>query len=349
MKKYNFIFVLLLSLSFFSCNSKEKTVTSNDAKVVTINEVFQTPRDESDNVDSPAFWSSNDTSWIISTAKDSDLLIINNATTGEELFRFGKTGTNPGEFKRPNGISVCKNYLFVVERDNHRVQVLTLPNFTHVGFFAESDLKKPYGIFTEKLENFYNIYITDNYEYENDEQLNNRIAVYSLKLSNGFTSKLLFKFGESSGNGRLPVVESIFGDRMNDNLLIARENEEEGKKGVPSVKVYSMDGKFKKSIGNNIFKAEVEGIALYKTDSLNGYWFVTDQSMDKNIFHIFDRLTLKHIGAFSGKNTLNTDGIWITQVKYENFPKGAFFAIHNDGNVSAFNLSEIADSLKLKL
>ncbi|KAB2837362.1 MAG: hypothetical protein F9K45_12900 [Melioribacteraceae bacterium] len=71
--------------------------------------------------------------------------------------------------------------------------------------------------------------------------------------------------------------------------------------------------------------------------------------MTENRFLIFDRITLNYIGAFKGVNTLNTDGIWLAQKPFGKFSRGAFYAVHNDGNVSAFDFGEIADSLKLNL
>lgn len=340
---------MLFSLTFFSCKESKQIHLTENYKLAKINEVFQSPRDESDNVDSPTFWHRNDTNWVISTAKSSDILIINDAITGEEIFRFGTTGVGKGQLKRPNGISVYNNFLFVVERDNKRVQVFRLPKFENVGFIGENKLLNPYGLFIAPSTDSCKLYITDDYKDINDNippdsLLDKRIVVYSFSLKKGLQSRFLYKFGEISGKGRLQIVESIFGDKTHDNLFIAEE-----KRNRTSIKLYTMEGKFKKSLGDDIFESQVEGIALYNSDSINGYWFVADQSMKKNIFHIFDRATLKYLGGFIGNKTLNTDGIWITQHSYGNFKKGAFFAINNDRNVSGFDLAEIADSLNLKL
>ena len=65
-------------------------------------------------------------------------------------------------------------------------------------------------------------------------------------------------------------------------------------------------------------------------------------------FHVFDRTSLAHLGSFRGNTTLNTDGIALTQRSYGDFPSGAFFAVHDDGNVAAFSWAAIADALKLR-
>ena len=125
--------------------------------------------------------------------------------------------------------------------------------------------------------------------------------------------------------------------------MVAEEDETQS-----SVKIYDSEGNFKDMVlGLGLFKYQVEGIALYKKENGEGFWIVTDQSHQKNRFMIFDRKTFDYKGAFIGENTLNTDGIWLTQKSFGKFEKGAFFAIHDDGNISAFDLSQILKDLKI--
>lgn len=333
-----FLFIIFLFVAL-SC--------SKNTNIVYIDELYQTSRDEGDNIDSPTFWSGNDTlNFLISTAKETDKLFIHNAIDGKLINTVGSTGNSKLQFERPNGIFAIDTLLFVVERDNKRVQVLSLPSFNFLTFIGDG-LVKPYGIFVYKpSDNNYRIYVTDNYELNDtippDKMLDKRVHIYEMKISNSTNVQLIRKFGNTSGNGRLKVVESIFGDPNNDNLFIAEEYEPE-----TSVKVYDMNGKYKNiQFGLDIFKYQVEGIMLHKFVNGDGFWIVTDQSMENNIFHLFDRKSFKHIGAFSGKNTLNTDGIWLADKKIGNFNTGLFFAVHNDGNVSAFDFEKILDIIK---
>lgn len=335
MKKYAIYIITGLLLA--SCS-----VTKNDI-VFILKEKYQTVRNEKDNVDSPAFWKGeNGEAWLISTAKSNDLLIVDDATSGKNIKRFGSIGTELGKFKRPNGIAVVDNLLFVVERDNHRVQVLKLPNLQSVGTFGDSLLLKPYGIFISKEENSYNVYITDNYEFEKDiipadSLLGKRVQKYFVNyINNKLEVKFLRFIGETKGNGVLRVVESIFGDSQKNILLIAEEDTSRSE-----IKIYDLLGKYQdRSFGKGVFKGQIEGIALYEEND-TGFWIITDQSHNENIFHVFDRETFSHLGAFKGTATTNTDGIWLTKQSFENFVEGAFFAVHNDGNVSAFDLAEI--------
>jgi len=71
--------------------------------------------------------------------------------------------------------------------------------------------------------------------------------------------------------------------------------------------------------------------------------------MRENWFHVFDRATLSFLGAFRGQYALNTDGVWFTPDPVSHrFPEGVFYAVHNDGNVVAFDWSETKKVLALE-
>jgi len=345
--KLHILILAVLGLVFLSC---QKKMEIQNLTICTIPEAFQTERIEADNIDSPAIWQDSTHNWLISTAKKTDVLVVNDAATGKFLQRIGTTGTAPGCFKRPNGIFVIDHLALVVERDNHRVQVLTLPEFRSLGFIGDSLLVRPYGLFVHFADSAYSLYVTDCYETASEEipadaELGRRVQHYRFTVSPETLSwHLVRTFGDTTGDGVLRVVESIYGDPVFDNLLVAEEN-------PPGsvVKVYDFAGNFKgKILGAGIMQTQAEGIALYQIADSSGYWILTDQSENPNRFHVFDRRELTYLASFTGPQTTNTDGIWLTQTPSEKFPTGAFYAVHNDGNVSAFDWRAIADSLKLK-
>jgi 3-phytase len=318
-----------------------------------LQEAWQTERDTLDNIDSPAVWHGPDGQhWILSTAKTTDVLVVNDAATGKELRRVGGAGTGPGKLERPNGIFVIDDLAMVVERDNHRVQVFRLPDFASVGVFGGELLKKPYGIaaYPAGEAGSYVVYVTDNYEMPNesvppDSLLGERVRQFRVTVAAaGVQAEPTAVFGETSGPGVLKVVESIAADVPNNRLLIAEELET-----ASHIKVYTLDGKFTgQIIDSGLFPHQAEGIILYACGDSAGYWLATDQGMTANTFHVFDRQTLAHLGSFQGESTLNTDGIALTQRGFGGFPSGAFYAVHNDGNVAAFSWDAIADSLGLR-
>lgn len=321
---------------------------------VTLKEAFFTERDETNNVDSLAAWHGpNDEHWLIVTAKEGHALLIYDALDGSFIKRVGEQGTKLGQFNRPNGVSVIGDKVFVVERDNQRVQVLTLPDFFQLGSFGMEKLVHPYGLYIlAENEHEMTVYVTDNYETEMEEkppvaELNRRVHVYDVTTieADSVEAEWIRAFGETSGDGVLNIVESIYGDPTQGHLMVG--DEEISLEGQ-SIKVYSTEGRFTgKVIGKEQFINQPEGIALWETGVTTGYWFFTDQGKRLNLFHVFDRTTFEYLGTFQGELTMNTDGVWLDPTPSERFPRGAFYAIHNDGNATAFSLAEVADALKL--
>ena len=76
---------------------------------------------------------------------------------------------------------------------------------------------------------------------------------------------------------------------------------------------------------------------------------VTDQGHQSNVFYVLDRDSFSLLGSFTGSHTVNTDGIALSNSPFGSFSSGAFFAVHDDGGVSAFSWQTIADSLGLAL
>ena len=328
-----------------------------ESDVALVEEVFFTSRRHVENIDSTTVWHGPDGErWLISSGKASHSLLVEDALNGGFIRRVGGLGQQLGQFNRPNGVWVANDYLFVVERDNRRVQVLSLPTFTAVGSLGETELTNPYGIYVRSLgKSEYSVYVTDNYETSDEEiptdlELGNRIVHYSVELeglSDGTMDfDLVGRFGETRGEGALRIVESIYGDPENERLLIAEEDNEHATSGF---KVYGFDERFKETIlARGSIKGQSEGIALVRRESGEGYWILTDQGMIENRFHVFDRRSLDYKGAFEGRYTLNTDGVWFDGTVSDRYPEGVFYAVHNDGNVGAFDWVEIKAALGIR-
>jgi len=325
--------------------------------IATVAEAFLTPMTPADNIDSPASWTAPDgTQWLIATAKTTHKLVVYDGQTGAHLRDVGSQGTAPGQFDRPNGIAVIDDLVLVVERDNHRVQVLHLPDFAPLGVFAAADLRKPYGLWVNKQREGYDVYVTDSYDAGEDAQgndvlpalaeLDKRVRRYALTLKgSALDATLVGSIGDTSEAGALRVVESIWGDPANDRLLIAEEDETY----ASEIKVYTLEGRFTgTTFGRDAFKAQAEGVML-KTCGKDGWWITTEQGKQRSVFHLFDRHTLKHVGAFQGNTVANTDGIWLDQGASARFPHGVLYAVHDDQGVVAFDWANVARQLSLPL
>jgi 3-phytase len=324
---------------------------------VIIEEVFFTSRHYHENVDSTAAWLGPDgQALLFSTCKGTHNLRVEKASNGALIKRFGGLGGEHGQFNRPNGIAVIDDLLLVVERDNQRVQVLSLPSMRTLATFGEAELLKPYGLYVQRQSpGEYTVYVTDDFELPEEpaaraDAFARRVKVYTLEVEGNAPQtaegEFEFAFGAGEGQGRLRVVESVYGDPRYNRLLVADE-ETEG--GDQSVRVYTLDGEFTgKLLGKGLFRNQPEGIALYACADGSGCWILTDQGKSENFFHLFDRESLEHLGTFTGPDTLNTDGIWLEARPIgTRYPRGLLFAVHNDGNVAAFDWAEVLDTFGL--
>ncbi len=360
LKKTGCLFILSCML-FSACNDKTSKVDKHNQnnksksilpEVAVIKESFTTPRDESDNVDSPALWHGGEgQNWLLATAKEGNAIIVYDAANGEKIGRFGSIGTGLGELSRPNGIAVIDDYAVVIERDNHRVQVFILPEFKPLGVFGESVLRSPYGITIDRFEGKYHLYVTDNYETPEEEtppadSLDRRVHHFAFTVEdNRVAAEHIKAFGDTSGEGVLYKVESILADRIYNRLLIADEHEDHR-----DIKIYDTDGRFTgQIIPHNYFFYEPEGIVVWECEAdSSGYYLIVDQGKINNTFQVFDRKTLEYIGGFSGEITRNTDGTAITQKAFGDFRYGAFYPVHNDGSLTAIWWQDIAGTLGLR-
>jgi 3-phytase len=327
-----------------------------DIPHVVVKEAWVSVAAPEDNVDSPASWLQDGRLMVAATAKSTDQLIIYDGDTGQRLRTVGSSGTRPGQLNRPNGIAtVDDQYVFVVERDNHRVQMLALPDFKPLLAFGDAELLQPYGLWVRRHGQGYQVIVSDNYtlgENANGEEiipplaeLDRRLRRYQVRREGGrWTAGAAGHFGDTSEAGAIRVAESVFGDAANNRLLIAEEHIPTGTR----LREYTLDGRYAgRDVGAANYKAQAEGIALMRCRDGSGWWLASDQFDDRTVFHLFDRRTLEHAGSFVGNVTGLTDGVWLDERGDARFPQGVFYASHLDVAVSAFDWRDIAAALKL--
>lgn len=324
---------------------------------VVVAEAWVSENTPEDNVDSPASWRDKDGKLkVAATAKSTDQLIVYDGDSGKRLRTVGGSGAGLGQLNRPNGISIVDDkFAFVVERDNHRVQMFALPDFTPLLVFADADLVQPYGLWVRRLDESYEVIVSDNYTLGEDAngddiipplaQLDRRFRRYRVDQAGGkWTAKAAGHFGDTSTAGAIRVTESVFGDEANKRLLIAEEDVATGTR----LREYALDGKYAgRDVGAANYRAQAEGIALMRCTGGSGWWVASDQFDDRTVFHLFDRRTLEHAGSFVGNVTGLTDGVWLDERGDARFPQGVLYASHLDVAVSAFDWRDIAAALKL--
>ena len=147
MHRYALFVLLIICMGCADIENEPAHADAGEAMPAVIQEVYFTPRDTTDNVDSPAVWHGDaGENWLIATAKETDMLLVFDAATGELIRRVGGSGKQAGALDRPNGVAVIDSFAIIVERDNARVQVFSLPNFNALGLIGEGQLIRPYGI-----------------------------------------------------------------------------------------------------------------------------------------------------------------------------------------------------------
>lgn len=314
-----------------------------------------------DDLDSLATWTTEDGRiWLIASAKSGHRLVVFDADSGERMRTVGSEGGGPGQFRRPNGVAVHGDHLFVVERDNRRVQVLSLPGFEAIGTFGSKELRSPYGLWlTETEPGELEVYITDSFMYGKkfDEvpafaELDQRVRRYRVQFDQAgrLVTHYAGSFGDTSEASALRMVESIAGDPANDRLLIADESTaHNGSRHESTLREYTFSGRYTgRSLPQDSFGAEAEGVALWSCPDGAGYWIAVDQLAPLTVFHLFDRVMLTPRGSFRGTLTARTDGVALHAAATPSFPGGALFAVHDDKAVTAFDLRDVARMLGLQ-
>jgi len=353
---------LLVSALLSACASapprapEPRRVVAPPAGTLTLPERFVSAPSAQDELDSLATWPAADGStWLIASAKSTHRLAVYDADSGKRLRESGGKGEALGQFNRPNGLAVFGDYLFVAERDNHRVQVLRLPEFAPLGSFGEAQLRSPYGLWlNETAPGELEVYVTDNFMYgarfdqvPTLNELDERVRRYRLRFDEAdrISSEYLGAFGDTSDAAALRIVESIAGDAAGDRLLIADEDLSR----ASTLREYTLAGRYTgRAAPAGSFQAQAEGVALWSCARGAGYWIAVDQLDPQTVFHVFERDSLRRVGSFRGEATAHTDGIAVHAAATRAFPYGALYAVDDDRAVTAFDLGDVARALHLQ-
>ncbi len=327
--------------------------------VIDVAEAWVSAATPAEVLDSIASWTTPEgATWLIVTGKSTHRLSVYDGATGRLLRTVGERGSAPGQFDRPNGIAVFGDDVFVVERDNHRVQVLKLPGFEPIGSFGDDILRSPYGIWLNESEpGELEAYITDSFMYGEHfdvlpplAEMDQRVRRFRVQFDQDghLRSHYGGAFGDTHADTALHAVESIAGDPANDRLMIADEWMSPKDHIVSTLRAYSFDGRYTgHSLPQDSFAAQAEGVALWTCSDGGGYWIAVDQLSPLTIFHLFDRETLAPRGSFQGNITAHTDGVALHGIATPRFPGGALYAVHDDKAVAAFDLRDVVDALGL--
>ena len=281
--------------------------------------------------------------FVFATAKKEGRIDVFDATTGVYERSVGRSGSGDGEFKYPNGIATVsfrgtdnlqKTFVLIVDRDNARVVAYDPNTPGTMSFIITDGLYRPYGCTVSCSGSSVFLYVTDT-----EVPYEQTIKKYELTFVDGkMLSRYLFAFGDGSGSGVIQEAESIVVDEPTGRVFVCDEAAR-----PKNVKVYMENGGFTgKTIGDGLFKGDPEGVIVIQVGNRRMV-VVTEQRKYASIWHIYDADSLEYRGAFTGKDGVaNTDGICILPCPFNGFPAGAFFVVHDDSEVRAYQLQNLS-------
>lgn len=297
--------------------------TASAAPVNRIAATYLIPLDSIDAVHSPAVWRRRDGSgWLIASAEASHALLLYDAVNGALLRRFSSAGRGPGQLRRPRGLLVNGDLLFVIDGDNHRIQVLRLPDLQTLGTFGAEELRHPNAITGYRASGrALEIYIADQ-------------RVFHFRVTDGrpVRAQLVNTFADTLSAGTFLHV-----DEENGRLLLANQIARE-------IEIYTLDGMFTgATMGAGVFDA-IGDMALWGC-AAEGYWVIADGRR----LQVFDRATLRHVGSFAAEDTTATQGLALVTGTLGTLQGGALYAVQDDRGIGAFAWNAVADGLGLRV
>jgi len=320
-----FSFVILIG-----CKDKLAPIAKNAIKPKLITE--KTPHD----TDDPAIWihpTNTSSSLIIGTDKDSD--------GGLYLYDLnGKIIKKSIPLKRPNNVDVAYklkvgnttiDIAVTTERETNKIRVFSLPNLEPIDnggievFEGETE-RNPMGIALYTRPSDGEIFVIVG---RKNGPSGSYLWQYQLESINGVVqTKIIRKFGKYSGKKE---IEAIAID--NELGYIYYSDEQTG------IRKYLADPSKNDNneiafFGQNDFKSDNEGIAIYKKTETTGYILVSNQQA--NTFVVYTReensnQENKHIKiAEIPTSTVECDGADATSIQLNQaFPKGMLVAMSN--------------------
>ncbi len=284
---------------------------------------------EGSNIDSLAFWSSEDASqtFLFVTAKGNQLVEV-----WPFPFQSGELDPirEPFGSGRVNGILVDPqaDLLYVAQaQPTSQVFVFSLPELQLIRQFGSHPLIDDFGsepglgLLNERISAEKRLYVT---------------VDHIVHVFRAATGELIHQF-QPGGPGSFETIQA---DDRNQLLYIPDENDQRGVfayrfDGTPTDEC-SSQADCQSPFGSDVFQDDGEGITLYtcpssgEADNGSGWIVVSDQRNSRTDFEFFDRVTWNHLGTLQIEGVGNTDGIASLQRSLPGYPLGLFAAVDDD-------------------
>ncbi len=322
---------LLISVFLISCKDKLAPVAKNALKPTIVTQ--PTPHD----TDDPAIW-------IHPTDSSKSLIIGTDKETGGGLYAYDLNGKIINSFinmGRPNNVDIAYglqigdekiDIAVTTEREKNRIRIFSLPDLKPIDnggipvFVNEKD-RDPMGVALYTRPSDSTIFAIVGRKFGPNE---NYLWQYELSASENknVSATLVRKFGKFSGKKE---IEAIAVD--NELGVVYYSDEQVG------IRKYIADPSKNNNselafFGQNDFKSDHEGIAIYKSTATTGYILVSNQQ--KNTFIVYKREGSKNDSNLHQKiaefptSTVECDGADATSLNLgKKFPNGMLVAMSN--------------------
>lgn len=331
MKNKCIIAFLLLSTLFIACkDDKLAPIAPNAVKPTVVTEAL--PHD----TDDPSIW-------IHPTDASKSIIVGTDKDTDGGLYAFdlkGKIVAKSEVLKRPNNVDIAYGLVIdgkkvdiavTTERESNKIRIFSLPDLKPIdnggiSVFDGEELRDPMGIALYTRPSDHKIFAivgrksgpSGSYLWQYELSGNGKFA----------TAKVIRKFGAYSGKKE---IEAIAVDNELGTVLYCDEQFGIRKyKADPALN----DNKEIALFGKTGFKADNEGIAIYKKTDSTGYILASNQQA--NTFMVYPREGAKGnpnnypLLAEIPTSTIECDGADVTSVNLGgNFKNGLFVAMSN--------------------
>jgi 3-phytase len=349
MKKITVCFIVLFC-TLQSCKEKLTPIAENALKPTTVTE--KTPHD----TDDPAIW-------IHPTDATKSLIVGTDKEIGGGLYVYdldGKIVTSFINMDRPNNVDIAYGLLLngtkvdiavTTERKKNRIRIFSLPDLKPIDnggievFENEID-RDPMGVALYAKPSDNSIFAIVG---RKTGPSGTYLWQYELKDSGNGTviGKLVRKFANFSGKKE---IEAIAVDNELGYVYCSDEQSGIRKYYADPAKNDNTEIAF---FGQNDFKSDNEGIAIYKKTASTGYLLVSNQQA--NTFVVYSREGVngnpkehKKIAEFP-TSTIECDGADVTSVNLgSNYPNGMFVAMSNGMIFQYYNWNAIQEQIDLQ-
>jgi 3-phytase len=330
--KNKFILAIFLSVLLTACKEgKLAAVAQNAVKPTSVTQAL--PHD----TDDPAIW-------VNPTDASKSIIIGTDKDTDGGLYAFdlnGKIIKKSIVLKRPNNVDIAYGLLIdgkkvdvavTTERESNRIRIFSLPDLKPIDnggipVFEGEELRDPMGIALYTRPSDKKIFAIVG---RKSGPSGSYLWQYELSGSgNSATAKLVRKFGNYSGKKE---IEAIAVDNELGTVLYCDEQF--------GIRKYNADPALNDNkelavFGKTVFKADNEGIAIYKTTQTTGYILVSNQQA--NTFMVYPREGAKGnpnnypLLAEIPTSTIECDGADVTSVNLGGAYKNGLFVAMSNG------------------